>query len=98
MKHLLRDHKVCPNQHKKSHRLCDGKDDPPLRLKEIQWKLREHDWNFPVEGRPVKSKCQGQKIEINPIARLRSHIRNLSGNLNNQSKTAQQSVSPGRVR
>ena len=39
---------------------------PVLRLTESQWKLRQHDQNFPMEGKPLQNKYYRQKIEINP--------------------------------
>ena len=50
MKHLSNDHKDHPNQHKNSDKLCDEMGHPIDNLVESQWKLRQHDQNFPMGG------------------------------------------------
>ena len=49
MKHLLNDHKDCPNQHKNSLKLRNEMWHLVLTLAKSQWKLRQHDQNFPIE-------------------------------------------------
>ena len=53
MEHLSNDHRDHPNQHENSHKLCDETGHLDVNLMESQWKLRRHDQNFPVEGRPL---------------------------------------------
>ena len=53
MEHLLNDHEDQPNQHNNSHELCDETEHPVLSLLGSQWKLRQHDQNFPLEGKPL---------------------------------------------
>ena len=45
MEHLSNDHKDNPNQHKNSQKLCNKTRHP--------WKLRQHNQNFPIEGKPL---------------------------------------------
>ena len=55
--HLSNYHKNHPNQHKKSHRLCDEIGYPVFSLLESQWKLRQqHDQSFPMEEKPLKNR------------------------------------------
>ena len=57
MEHLLNDPKDCPNQHKNSHKLCDGTGYPIVNLMENQWELRQHhDKNSPMEGKLLQNK------------------------------------------
>ena len=49
MEHLSNDYKDHPNQQENSHKLCNGTGHPILCLTESQWKLRQHDQNFPME-------------------------------------------------
>ena len=51
MEHLSNDHKDHPNQHENSDKLCDEMEHPVENLMESQWKLRQHDHNFPMGGR-----------------------------------------------
>ena len=53
MEHLSNDHKDHPNQHKNSHKLCNETGHPILNLIERQWKLRQYDQNFKMEGKPL---------------------------------------------
>ena len=49
MKHLLNDHEDHPNQHEKSHKLCNEMGQYILSLLESQWKPRkQHNQNFPM--------------------------------------------------
>ena len=43
------DHKYHPNPYRNSRKLHDEKGYPFLNLKESQWKLTQHDQNFPVQ-------------------------------------------------
>ena len=46
---LSNDHEDNPNQHGKSHKLCNETGHPTVNLMESQSKLRQqHDQNFPV--------------------------------------------------
>ena len=53
MKRLSNDHKDHFNQHKNSNKLCDEMGHPVVNLMESQRKLRQHDQNFPMEGKPL---------------------------------------------
>ena len=54
MERPLNDHEDQPNQHEKSHEICDETGHPVLSLLESQRKLRQqHDQNFPMEGKPL---------------------------------------------
>ena len=53
MEHLSYNHEDCPNQQEDSHKLYDETAHPVLSLTESQWKLRQHDQNFPMEGKPL---------------------------------------------
>ena len=54
MEHLSNDQEDSPNQQENSHKLCNEKGHPIVRLTESQWKLRQqHDQNFPMEGKPL---------------------------------------------
>ena len=44
------------SQHDNNQKLCYGSQEPPLELKEGQWKSRQHDQNFPMEAKPVQKK------------------------------------------
>ena len=50
MEHPSNDHKDHPNQHENSDKLCDEMGHPVDDLMESQWKLRQHDQNFPMGG------------------------------------------------
>ena len=64
MEHLSNDHKDHPNQHKNSHKLCDETGHPIVNFMESQWKLRQYDQNFQMEGKPLSNKYSFQKEEI----------------------------------
>ena len=70
MEHLLNDHKDQPNQHNNSHELCNETEHPVLSLLGSQWKLRQHDQNFPLEGKPLKNKYLHQEINKSKRAGL----------------------------
>ena len=53
MEHLSNDHEERPNQLENSHKLCDEIRHSVVSLTESQWKLRQHDQNFPMEGKPL---------------------------------------------
>ena len=53
MECLSNDPKDHPNQHKNSHKLRNEMGHSVLRLLESQYKLRQHDQNFPMEGTPL---------------------------------------------
>ena len=54
MEYLLNDHEDHPCQHENSHKPHDEAGYPVLSLLESQWKLRkQHDQNFPIEGKPL---------------------------------------------
>ena len=53
MEHLSNDHKDYPNQHKNSHKICNEMGHLVLSLFESQWKLRQHDQNFPMKGKAL---------------------------------------------
>ena len=53
MEHLSNDHKDHPSQHENSHKLCNETEHPVVNLMESQWKLRQHDQNFSIEGKPL---------------------------------------------
>ena len=56
MEHLLNDREDHLNQHENSHKLCDETGHPFVNLMESQWKLIQHDQNFPMEGKPLQNK------------------------------------------
>ena len=41
------------NSPKLCHKLCDEMGHPIDNLMESQWKLRQHDQNFPMGGKPL---------------------------------------------
>ena len=53
MEQLSNDPKDHPNQYENSHKPLDGTGHRVLSLSESQWKLRQHDKNFPIEGKPL---------------------------------------------
>ena len=53
MEYLSNDHKDHPNQHKNSFKLGDETGHSVLSLLETQWKLRQHDQKFPMEGKSL---------------------------------------------
>ena len=53
MEHLSNNHKNHLNQHENSHKLCNETGHPALNLLESQHDLRQHDQNFPMEGKPL---------------------------------------------
>ena len=54
MEHLSNDYEDCPNQHEKSHKLCDKTRHPIVNLMESQWKLRQqHDQNLTNGGKAI---------------------------------------------
>ena len=53
MEHLSNDHDDCSNQHKASHKLYEETGHRVVILKDSQWKLRQHDLNFSMEGKPL---------------------------------------------
>ena len=56
MEHLSNDQEDHPNQYENSHKPRDETGHPVLSLLEIEWKLRQHDQNFPIEGKPLQNK------------------------------------------
>ena len=48
MEHLSNDYEDHPNQHGNSHKLYDEMGHPTVNLMESQWKLKQHDQNFPM--------------------------------------------------
>ena len=67
MKHLLVDDEEHPNQHKNNDKLCDAKENPSVNLEKCQWKLRQHDQNLPMEGKPLQNKkTRVRRQKINP--------------------------------
>ena len=56
MEHLSNDLEDHPNQQEGTHKLCDERGTPILSLTESQWKLRQHDQIFPMEGKPSLNK------------------------------------------
>ena len=52
MEHLPSDHEDHPSQHKNSHKLYDEMGHPIMNLMESEWKQRQHDQNFLIEGKP----------------------------------------------
>ena len=75
MEHLSNDHKNCPNQHKNSHKQCDTSY-PIVNIIESQWKLRQHDQNFQMEGKgiveqilesewnPKEQNCENHSLDL----------------------------------
>ena len=53
MEHLSTDQEDHTTQHENSHKLCDETGHPILSLLESQWKLKQHDQNVPMEGKPL---------------------------------------------
>ena len=53
MEHTLVDHEDHPNQHKNNYKLHDETRHPVFSVLESQSKLRQHDQNFPMEGKPL---------------------------------------------
>ena len=54
MEDISNDHQGCPDQHKKSFKLCDEKGHSLLSLKESKRKLRKcYDQNFLMDGIPL---------------------------------------------
>ena len=53
MKHLSNDHEDCFNQHKNSHNLYNEMGDPLFSLRESQWKLRQHLYQFANGGKAI---------------------------------------------
>ena len=51
MEHLSNNIEDCPNQHENSHKLCNESGHPVVNLMESQWKLRQDDQNFPIDGK-----------------------------------------------
>ena len=52
MEHLPSDHEDHHSQHENSHKLHDEMGHPIMNLMESEWKLRQHDQNFLMEGKP----------------------------------------------
>ena len=61
MEHLSNDHKDHLNQHKNSNKQCDETEHPVVNLMESQWKLRQLDQNFLIEGKPLYNKYRRKK-------------------------------------
>ena len=55
MKHRLNDHEDRPN-HENLHKLCDETGYRIISLAESHWKLRQHDQNLSIEGKPLQTK------------------------------------------
>ena len=53
MEHLSNDHEDHPHQHENNHKPHNGTRHPVLSLLKRQWKMRQHDQNFPIEGKPL---------------------------------------------
>ena len=53
MEHLSNDDEDQPNQHENSHKQCDEAGHPVVNMMESHWKMREHDLNFAIEGKPL---------------------------------------------
>ena len=53
MEHLSNDHEDRSNQHKNSHKQCNESGHPVVNMMESQRKLRQHDQNVPMEGKPL---------------------------------------------
>ena len=53
MEHLSNDHENHPNHYVNSHKLRHETGHPVFRLLESQWKLRKHDQNLPMKGKPL---------------------------------------------
>ena len=53
MEHLSNNHEDRPNQHEKSYKLCNDTGHPTFSLMKSHWKLKQHDQNFPIEGKPL---------------------------------------------
>ena len=61
MEHLSNDHEDCPKQNENSHKLCDEAGHPVLSLLKSQWKLKQHDRNFPMEENHCKTNTNQKK-------------------------------------
>ena len=66
MVNLSNDHKDHPNQQQNSHKPHNKRVHPVLNLLESQWKLRQHDQNFPMEGKPLKKELEERRRRKNP--------------------------------
>ena len=53
MENLSYVHKDNLIQHENSYKLCDETGHLILQMMESQWKLREYDQNFPMDGNPL---------------------------------------------
>ena len=53
MEYLSNDQEDHPTQHENSHNPRNKTGHPVLNLLESQWKLRQHDQNFPMEGKQL---------------------------------------------
>ena len=53
MENLSNDYKDHPNENKNSCKLCEEMGHPIRSLMESHWKLRQHDQNFPMMGKPL---------------------------------------------
>ena len=65
MEHLSNDHEDHPNQHEKSHKLCDETGHPIVNMMESQWELRQqHDQNFPMEGKSARARATNTRAGL----------------------------------
>ena len=86
MKHLLSDHEDRPNQHEKSHKLCNETTHPVLALTESKWILRQqHDQNILIEG-ISKILAFRRKKEIQKCSTVRVTVMGPSKKVNNLNK------------
>ena len=53
MDYVSSDQQVHVNQPENSHKQFDETGHPVLSLTESQWKLRQYNQNFPMEGKPL---------------------------------------------
>ena len=56
MEHFSNDHEDCRNQHENSQKQCNEMGNPVVNMMESQWKLKQHDRNFPMEGKLLQNK------------------------------------------
>ena len=70
---LSNNHEDHLNHHKNSNKLRNETRHPIMDLMGSQWKLRQqHDWNFPMEWKPLQNQywCQKKKIQKNSNVRI----------------------------
>ena len=76
MEHLSNDHKDHPNQHENSDKLCDEMGHPIDNLMKSQWKLRQHDQNFPMGGGAIAEQILASEVRNKSKSRtMRSESR-----------------------